>query len=115
MAVQPGLYRTWSKTPKTGFLRTRLISDLLKECNELTGSPFVRFGQVDVLEIEDQPLTVLGSVHPTGVGVQDHTGLAQLLQYVGGVGLGTAVDHSHLGGAQLFKTVLHHHAVKDTV
>ena len=24
-AVQPGLCRTWSKTPKTGFLRTRLI------------------------------------------------------------------------------------------
>ena len=26
VAVQPGLYRTWSETPKTGFLRTRLIS-----------------------------------------------------------------------------------------
>ena len=25
MAVQPGLCRTWSKTPKTGFLTTRLI------------------------------------------------------------------------------------------
>ena len=25
MAVQPGLYQTWSKTPKTGFLTTRLI------------------------------------------------------------------------------------------
>ena len=25
MAVQPGLGRTWSETPKTGFLRTRLI------------------------------------------------------------------------------------------
>ena len=24
MAVQPGLCRTWSETPKTGFLRTRL-------------------------------------------------------------------------------------------
>ena len=24
VAVQPGLYRTWSETPKTGFLRTRL-------------------------------------------------------------------------------------------
>ena len=23
--VQPGLYRTWSETPKTGFLTTRLI------------------------------------------------------------------------------------------
>ena len=27
MAVQPGLCRTWSETPKTGFLTTRLISD----------------------------------------------------------------------------------------
>ena len=26
VAVQPGLCRTWSETPKTGFLRTRLIS-----------------------------------------------------------------------------------------
>ena len=25
MAVQAGLCRTWSETPKTGFLRTRLI------------------------------------------------------------------------------------------
>ena len=25
VAVQPGLSRTWSKTPKTGFLTTRLI------------------------------------------------------------------------------------------
>ena len=25
MAVQPGLYRTWSETPKTGFLATKLI------------------------------------------------------------------------------------------
>ena len=27
VAVQPGLCRTWSETPKTGFLRTRLIFD----------------------------------------------------------------------------------------
>ena len=25
VVVQPGLCRTWSETPKTGFLRTRLI------------------------------------------------------------------------------------------
>ena len=25
VAVQPGLCRTWSETPKTGFLKTRLI------------------------------------------------------------------------------------------
>ena len=28
VAVQPGLCRTWSETPKTGFLRTRLILSL---------------------------------------------------------------------------------------
>ena len=27
VAVQPGLYRTWPETPKTGFLRMRLIYD----------------------------------------------------------------------------------------
>ena len=27
VAVQPGLCRTWSETPKTGFLRTRLICE----------------------------------------------------------------------------------------
>ena len=27
MAVQPGLCRTWSETPKTGFLTTRFISN----------------------------------------------------------------------------------------
>ena len=25
VAAQPGLFRTWSETPKTGFLRTRLV------------------------------------------------------------------------------------------
>ena len=29
--VQPGLCGTWSETPKTGFLRTRLIYALLQE------------------------------------------------------------------------------------
>ena len=28
IAVQPCLYQTWSKTPKTGFLRARLISEI---------------------------------------------------------------------------------------
>ena len=31
MAVQPGLCRTWSKTPKTGFLTTRIIFQI-EEC-----------------------------------------------------------------------------------
>ena len=39
VAVQPGLCRTWSETPKTGFLRTRLISNqaitITRLCNIL--------------------------------------------------------------------------------
>ena len=31
MAVQPGLCRTWSETPKTGFLITRLILESLQD------------------------------------------------------------------------------------
>ena len=41
MAVQPGLCRTWSKTTKTGFLRTRLISGVVrypKEADTFTNS-----------------------------------------------------------------------------
>ena len=30
VAVQPGLCRTWSETPKTGFLTTRLICNSLQ-------------------------------------------------------------------------------------
>ena len=30
VAVKPGLCRTWSETPKTGFLRTRLYYDMAK-------------------------------------------------------------------------------------
>ena len=29
VAVQPGLCRTWSDTPKTGFLTTRLVSNMV--------------------------------------------------------------------------------------
>ena len=29
VVVQPGLYRTWSKTPNTGYLRTRLTCSLV--------------------------------------------------------------------------------------
>ena len=31
MTVQPGLCQTWSETPKTGFLTTRLISFVFRE------------------------------------------------------------------------------------
>ena len=35
MAVQPGLCGTWSETPKTGFLRTRLMLDLIQDTSSL--------------------------------------------------------------------------------
>ena len=31
VAVQPGLCRTWSETPKTGFLTTRLILETARQ------------------------------------------------------------------------------------
>ena len=30
VTAQPGLYRTWSETPKTGFLTTRLVSNQVR-------------------------------------------------------------------------------------
>ena len=43
VVVQPGLCGTWSETPKTGFLTTRLISYMVTEENrfetELSGPP----------------------------------------------------------------------------
>ena len=33
MAVQPGLCRTWSETPKTVFLMTRLICNVVPRCS----------------------------------------------------------------------------------
>ena len=44
-AVQPGLCRTWSETPKTGFLRTRLICFVLFCCcltSQLTAMVMLR-------------------------------------------------------------------------
>ena len=34
VAVQPGLCRTWSETPKTGFLRTRLVLSCLQRTSK---------------------------------------------------------------------------------
>ena len=37
VAVQPGLCQTWSETPKTGFLRTRLIYSYLVNYRDQSG------------------------------------------------------------------------------
>ena len=41
----------------------------------MASSPLVWLGQVEVLEIDDEPLTVLGSIHSTSVRGDDHTNL----------------------------------------
>ena len=49
MVVQPGLCRTSSETPKTGFLTTRLISNkdiINSSCDLLYPSERVEFGAV---------------------------------------------------------------------
>ena len=50
-------------------------ADLLEESQELAGAPLVRFGQVEILEIEDQVLTVFGPVDAASVGTQYHAHL----------------------------------------
>ena len=46
LAVQPGLCRTWSETPKTGFLRTRLILLPLERKIKGTGPSVCTVGQL---------------------------------------------------------------------
>ena len=43
MAAQPGLCGTWSETPKTGFLTTRLISEAQQD--DLSQTPEDRFSR----------------------------------------------------------------------
>ena len=51
------------------------ISDLLEESDELAGAPFVRFGEIEVLQEENESLTVSRSVHTTSVSRYHHTHL----------------------------------------
>lgn len=83
---------------------------LLQEGRQVAGPPLVRFGQVDVLQVEHQVLAVLGPEDAAGVGAEQHAGLAELLQDVAGGRLGAAVDHGHLGGAQPREGVAEEHA-----
>ena len=41
MTLQPSLCRTWSETPKTGFLRTRLISIILQTHHDKSPMLFI--------------------------------------------------------------------------
>lgn len=69
----------------------------MEEGCELTGAPLVWFGQIEVLQVEDETFTVLGFVHTSRVGADGHASLTELLQDVRRGGLGRAVDGGHLG------------------
>lgn len=71
----------------------------------MTGTPFVWFGQVEVLEKEHQSLTVLWSEDTAHIGGKGETHLSQLLQYVGRSGLRTTLHSSHLGRGKGCKAV----------
>ena len=47
----------------------------MQECNELASAPLVRFGQVEVLEVEDEVLAVPGAVDPPSGGGYGHAHL----------------------------------------
>ena len=51
------------------------LSHLLQEGDKLAGPPLVRFGEVQVLEEEDESLAVARSVHTTSVSGDHHTHL----------------------------------------
>lgn len=78
---------------------------LLQEGDQLASSPFVRFGQIEVLQVQHQSLAVLWSVNAASVGADDHARLLEFLKHVHGRSLGTTMHHSYLGRAELLKTV----------
>ena len=48
----------------------------------MTGAPLVRLGEVEILEVDYEPLTVLGSIHTASVGGDHHTNLQQDIVYM---------------------------------
>ena len=78
----------------------------MQEGDELTSSPLVWFRKIQIFEVQDQSLAVLGSVDSTCVTADHHTHLGKFLQNMRRRSLSTAVDHGHLGRPQLTKTVL---------
>ena len=88
-----------------GTLRDKNLH-LLKESDQLACSPLVRFGKVDILQVQHQSLTIFGSVHTTCVCADGHAHLSQLLKHVHWRGLCIAMNGSHLGGSQLIECVV---------
>lgn len=54
----------------------------MEKGDELTGAPLVWFGKVEILEVENEPVAVLGSVDSASVAADHHAHLAKLLQQV---------------------------------
>lgn len=86
-----------------------MASDLLQEGDEVAGAPFVGFGQVDVFEVQHQPLAVFGPVYASRVGADDQTGVREFLQDVTGGRLSAAVHYGHLRGAELRERTTQEH------
>lgn len=82
----------------------------MQEGNEVAGAPLVGFREVDVFEIEDQVLTIFGSEDAARVRAEQQAGLTELLQDVTRRGLGAAVNHGDLGGAEAREGVAEEHA-----
>jgi len=54
----------------------------MEKSDQLTGTPFVRFRKVEILEVENKTVAVLRSVHSTSVTADHHAHLSELLQYM---------------------------------
>ena len=65
MAVQPGLCRTWSETPKTGFLTTRLILGMLLFPDKPVVPPRIGFtyGKTANLDVSDGSYLLFDKVY----------------------------------------------------
>jgi len=52
----------------------------MEESNQLTGTPLVWFWKVEILEVENETVTVLWSIDSPSVTADHHAHLAELLQ-----------------------------------
>lgn len=69
---------------------------LLKERYQLRSSPFVRLGQIDVLEEQDETLALLGLENTPAYRAHLNAHLRELLQHMTRVSLRRAVNRGHL-------------------
>lgn len=75
--------------------------DLLQKFHQLTSSPFVRFRQIDVFEVEHQPFAIFWSIHSSCIRTDGHTTLCKFLENVGRRSLCIAVNCGDLHRSQL--------------